>query len=112
MKKKYYYTIGEVCNYLELQSHVLRYWEKEFPQLKPKKQHGRNRKYTQKDIELLEKIKFMLYTQKFTIQGAINNLRENKKSASLPIPITTEKDDKKENIIKKLNNIKKILTKL
>lgn len=109
MKKKYYYTIGEVCNYLELQAYVLRYWEKEFPQLKPKKKQGRNRKYTQNDIELLKKIKFMLYTQKFTIQGAINNLKEDKKGTSLPIPIVTEKDDKKEKVIKELNEIKKIL---
>jgi len=76
--KKYYYTIGEVCNLLQLKPHVLRYWEKEFPSLRPKKAAGRNRKYSSKDIELLKKIQYMLYTQKFTIDGARKKLSEMK----------------------------------
>ncbi|MDY6915326.1 MAG: MerR family transcriptional regulator, partial [Candidatus Cloacimonadota bacterium] len=51
--KKSYYTIGEVSNLLKVKAHVLRYWEKEFPQLNPKKNFGRNRRYDKDDIQLL-----------------------------------------------------------
>ncbi|MBC8384351.1 MAG: MerR family transcriptional regulator [Candidatus Cloacimonetes bacterium] len=108
--KKYYYTIGEVCNLLELKAHVLRYWEKEFPQLKPKKSKDRNRKYNPEDIELLKKIKYMLYTQKYTIEGACKKLNEMKKSKSqIVLDFTTDKREAKKNIILELKNIKKLL---
>ncbi len=114
MKKKYYYTIGEVCNYLDLKPYVLRYWEKEFPQLKPRKKQGRNRKYTIEDIELLKKIKYMLYVEKFTIKGAIENLKKSQKDKDpkLDLKIKSDKDIKKEKIIQELKSIKKNLEKL
>lgn len=111
--KKYYYTIGEVCNLLGLKPHVLRYWEKEFPQLHPKKSKGRNRKYNPQDIELLKKIKHMLYSQKFTIDGARQKLREAAKSKhQLELEFFSDKDEArtKEEIIKKLKAIKELLT--
>jgi len=77
---KYYYTIGEVSNLLDLKPYVIRYWETEFPQLKPHKGHGRNRQYTEENIELLRKIKHMLYEQKFTIEGARQKLKQDKKT--------------------------------
>jgi len=112
-QKKYYYTIGEVCNLLGLKPHVLRYWEKEFPQLHPKKSKGRNRKYNPQDIELLKKIKHMLYSQKFTIDGARQKLREAAKSKhQLELEFFSDKDEArtKEEIIKKLKAIKELLT--
>jgi DNA-binding transcriptional MerR regulator len=78
--KKYYYTIGEVSNLLDLKPYVIRFWETEFPQLRPRKEHGRNRQFTEDHIELLRKIKDMLYTQKFTIEGARQKLKRDKKA--------------------------------
>jgi len=109
--KKYYYSIGEVCNLLDLKPHVLRYWEKEFPQLHPKKLHGRNRKYNPQDIELLKKIKNMLYTQKFTIDGAKQKLKESAKTKhQLELNFSVSKDETKEKVISELKAIKELLS--
>jgi DNA-binding transcriptional MerR regulator len=78
--KKFYYTIGEVSNLLEIKPHVIRYWETEFAQLKPRKEHGRNRQFTEEHIDLLRRIKDMLYNQKFTIDGARQRLKQMKKN--------------------------------
>lgn len=78
--KKFYYTIGEVSNLLELKPYVIRFWETEFPQLKPRKDRGRNRQFTEEHIELLKKIKDMLYNQKFTIDGARQKLKQERKT--------------------------------
>jgi len=68
--KKLYYSIGEVSMRLNLKSYVLRYWETEFKQLSPPKNRAGNRTYRQKDIDLINKIKELLYDKKFTIEGA------------------------------------------
>jgi len=88
--KKHYYTIGEVGNLLEIKPYVIRYWETEFHQLRPRKEDGRIRKYSQENILLLRKIKDMLYNQKFTIEGARQKLKAEKKS------VRAEKDYKKD----------------
>jgi len=77
---KFYYTIGEVSNLLELKPYVIRFWETEFPQLKPRKDKRRNRQFSEEQIELLKKIKDMLYTQKFTIDGARQRLKQERKT--------------------------------
>jgi len=76
--KKYYYTIGEVSNLLGVKPHVIRYWEGEFPVLKPKKSEGRIRKYSEDHIHLLRKIHDMLYNQRFTIEGARQKLKQER----------------------------------
>ena len=68
--KKLYYSIGEVSQITELKQYVLRYWETEFKQLSPVKNKAGNRTYRQKDIDIILKIKDLLYNQKFTIDGA------------------------------------------
>jgi DNA-binding transcriptional MerR regulator len=68
--KKTYYSISEVCTMAGLEPHVLRYWESEFPQLRPKKNRAGNRAYRDKDIELIEYIKKLLYEEQYTIPGA------------------------------------------
>ena len=73
--KKTYYSIREVCDVTGLEPHVLRYWEKEFSQLKPKKNRGGNRAYREKDISLIKTIKNLLYNEKYTIEGAQKKLR-------------------------------------
>lgn len=78
--KKFYYTIGEVSNLLDIKPYVIRYWETEFHQLKPRKENGRNRQFTEEHIELLKRIKDMLYNQKFTIDGARQKLKQVKKT--------------------------------
>jgi len=67
---KLYYSIREVAETLDVEAYVLRFWEKEFPTLKPKKSPGGLRLYRQADIDELKIIKDLLYTEKFTIEGA------------------------------------------
>jgi DNA-binding transcriptional MerR regulator len=74
LNKKKYYSISEVCRQTGLEAHILRYWESEFGQLRPKKNRAGNRAYRLKDIELISRIKHLLYEEKFTIQGARKRL--------------------------------------
>ena len=67
---KIYFNIGEVSNLCSVKPHVLRYWEQEFPQLKPMKRRGNRRYYQRKDVLLVRQIKSLLYEQGFTIEGA------------------------------------------
>ncbi len=75
--RKLYYSIGEVSELTGIPAHVLRYWESEFPQLHPKKGRTGNRTYQDKDLELVLKIKGLLYDQRFTIAGAKVQLGSN-----------------------------------
>ena len=68
--KKLYYSISEVSEITKLKAYVLRYWETEFDQLSPPKNRAGNRTYRQKDIDIILKIKDLLYQKKFTIAGA------------------------------------------
>ncbi|MEA3287440.1 MAG: MerR family transcriptional regulator [Candidatus Marinimicrobia bacterium] len=74
--KKLYYSIGEVSDATDLKQYVLRYWESEFPQLSPAKNRAGNRTYREKDIELVNFIKTLLYKKKYTIEGARQKLKE------------------------------------
>ncbi len=74
--KKLYYSIWEVSKITKLKSYVLRYWETEFKQLRPPKNRAGNRTYRQKDIDLIQHIKDLLYNRKFTIEGARNQLQQ------------------------------------
>jgi DNA-binding transcriptional MerR regulator len=76
--KKSYYSISEVCAKTGLESHVLRYWETEFPQLRPKKNRAGNRAYRDKDIDIIRCIKYLLYEEQFTILGAKKKCAEMK----------------------------------
>jgi DNA-binding transcriptional MerR regulator len=74
--RKTYYSIREVCSQTGLEPHVLRYWESEFPQLRPKKNRAGNRAYRDKDIEIISQIKQLLYEEQYTIPGAKKKLTE------------------------------------
>jgi DNA-binding transcriptional MerR regulator len=76
--KKTYYSISEVCAMTELEPHVLRYWETEFPHLRPKKNSAGNRAYREKDISVIKFIKRLLYEEQYTIPGAKKKLTEMK----------------------------------
>lgn len=73
---KLYYKIGEVCDLTGLKPTVLRFWEKEFRQLRPTKSSGGQRLYTEKHVELANRLKVMLYDEKFTIEGVKKKLAE------------------------------------
>ena len=67
---KRYFTIGEVSDLCQVKPHVLRYWEQEFPQLKPVKRRGNRRYYQRHDVILIRQIRSLLYDQGYTIGGA------------------------------------------
>lgn len=67
---KRYFTIGEVSELCAVKPHVLRYWEQEFPQLKPVKRRGNRRYYQRQDVLMIRQIRSLLYDQGFTIGGA------------------------------------------
>ncbi|NNM00235.1 MAG: MerR family transcriptional regulator [Gammaproteobacteria bacterium] len=71
---KRYFTIGEVSELCGVKPHVLRYWEQEFPQLKPIKRRGNRRYYQRQDVLLIRQIRSLLYEQGFTIGGARQRL--------------------------------------
>ncbi len=79
--KRLYYSIGEVCEMLSLEPHVLRYWENEFRLLKPGKNRAGKRVYKDKDIRIIRLIKFLVYDEGFTIEGADRKLRRMSESS-------------------------------
>ena len=86
--KKLYYSIGEVSKMVDLKSYVLRYWETEFKQLAPPKNRAGNRTYRKKDIDIIIKIKDLLYVKKHTIEGA-RSVLSSKNSPELTSSTTT-----------------------
>lgn len=73
---KLFFKIGEVARIVGVKTHVLRYWETEFPQLRPMKTRGAHRVYKRRDVELAMQIKRLLHDQGFTIPGARRKLKE------------------------------------
>jgi len=71
---KRYFTIGEVSDLCAVKPHVLRYWEQEFPQLKPVKRRGNRRYYQRQDVLIIRQIRALLYEDGFTIGGARQRL--------------------------------------
>jgi len=71
---KRYFTIGEVSELCDVKPHVLRYWEQEFPQLKPVKRRGNRRYYQRQDVLIIRQIRSLLYDDGFTIGGARQKL--------------------------------------
>jgi DNA-binding transcriptional MerR regulator len=88
---KLYFRIGEVARLCRLPAYVLRFWETEFPQLKPVKSNTGQRMYRKHDVESVVRIKKLLYDDGFTIAGARAHLREEGKSSrdqsTLPFPL-------------------------
>ena len=71
-----FFRIGEVCDLIKVQPHVLRYWETEFPMLAPQKNRAGQRVYRRKDVEMVMRIRNLLYEEKFTIAGAKRKLQD------------------------------------
>lgn len=93
---KLYFRIGEVSTLCKLPAYVLRFWETEFPQLKPVKSSTGQRMYRRKEVETVLRIKQLLYEEGFTIAGARQQLRvESKTQAPLPFPTQPSGDLKR-----------------
>ena len=78
-----YFSIGEVCDLTGLRPHVLRYWESQFRFLSPTKNRSGNRVYQRREVDLIMLVKHLLYTEKYTIEGARQKVDEHKKSQDL-----------------------------
>jgi DNA-binding transcriptional MerR regulator len=78
-----FFSIGEVCDLTGLKAHVLRYWESQFRFLNPAKNRSGNRVYQRKEVELILLVKHLLYTEKYTIEGARQKVDEQRKSGEL-----------------------------
>ena len=78
-----FYSIGEVCSLTELKPHVLRYWEGQFRFLSPAKNRSGNRVYQRREVELIQLVKHLLYTEKYTIEGAKRRLDDLRKAGEL-----------------------------
>jgi len=92
---KLFFKIGEVCDLVGVQAHVLRYWESEFPMLQPQKNRAGQRTYRRKDVEMALRIKELLYEEGFTIAGAKRKLiSEGRGGAKLKVvpPNSTASD--------------------
>jgi len=80
-----FYSIGEVCTLTELKPHVLRYWESQFRFLNPAKNRSGNRVYKAREVELIMLVKHLLYTEKFTIDGARQRIDQYRRTGELRV---------------------------
>ena len=85
---KRYFTIGEVSELCAVKPHVLRYWEQEFPQLKPVKRRGNRRYYQREDVLCIRQIRALLYDEGYTIGGARQRMTDTKTKGVRPSEIT------------------------
>jgi DNA-binding transcriptional MerR regulator len=83
VQKRLYYKIGEACKALGIQPYVLRYWETEFPALTPSKSRSGQRVYSEKELEIIRRIKELLYDEGYTIAGAKKKLETELASGGL-----------------------------
>jgi DNA-binding transcriptional MerR regulator len=83
VQKRLYYKIGEACKALGIQPYVLRYWETEFPALTPSKSRSGQRVYSEKELEIIRRIKELLYDEGYTIAGAKKKLEVELTSGAL-----------------------------
>ena len=101
---KRYFTIGEVSELCSVKPHVLRYWEQEFPQLKPVKRRGNRRYYQRQDVLTIRQIRSLLYDQGYTIGGARQRMTDDGAAPEQPKAGTQE-------LIEELEDVLKILSK-
>ncbi|MFN2417042.1 MAG: MerR family transcriptional regulator [Pyrinomonadaceae bacterium] len=88
--EKLFFKIGEVCDITGIQAHVLRYWESEFPMLAPQKNRAGQRTYRKRDVEMVLRIKELLYEDQYTIAGAKKRLTNELRGASKLNVVTPE----------------------
>jgi len=99
--EKIFFKIGEVCDLVGVQAHVLRYWETEFPMLSPQKNRSGQRSYRRRDVEIALRIKELLYDDLFTIAGAKKKLQTELREINR-LKIVHSEPAQKENFIKEV----------
>jgi DNA-binding transcriptional MerR regulator len=114
--EKIFYKIGEVCSMTDTEPYVLRYWESEFPNLAPSKNRSGQRIYTQEDVDMVLRIKELLYDEGYTIAGARRKLEEEAARGAAPKPTAAvaadrqaELEDLKGHVRKMRSDLQKIL---
>lgn len=107
--KKLYYSISEISELAGIEPHTLRYWEQNFPDLKPKKNRGGNRVYKEADLSTILKIKDLVQDKKYSTEGARKKLQEDKAGAVTVSPLPT---DTKKDLIEIRHFLNKLLEKL
>jgi DNA-binding transcriptional MerR regulator len=100
---KRYFRIGEAARIVGTEPSVLRYWENEFPQLRPRRADSKQRTYRRKDLELLLEIKYLLYSEKMTIEGARRRLKEKSGGAAVNSFIIKDIKEELKKILQLLN---------
>jgi DNA-binding transcriptional MerR regulator len=106
---KLYFRIGEVAELCQLPTYVLRFWETEFPQLKPSKGSTGQRMYRRKDVENVVAIKHLLYDEGFTIAGARERLRAEARPAKSQNTLPFPKKDSRDGIRRVRQGLQEIL---
>ena len=109
---KEYYAISEVCEITDLKPHVLRYWESQFKVLSPSKNRAGNRAYRKSDIQVIQLIKHLLYTEMYTIEGAqrkLQQLRQMGKKAAELLPEEQKKRETLQEIRARLEELKAMI---
>ena len=106
--KRRYYSIGDVSQMMGVKQHVLRFWENEFPILKPRKNRAGNRAYTERDIKIISLIRRLLYEERYSIEGAKKRLKGDQDIVTKQLAIPFEKLQRKSEI----HDIRVELTKL
>jgi DNA-binding transcriptional MerR regulator len=111
---KIYYSISEVADLTDVKPHVLRYWESKFKMLKPKKNRAGNRMYRPKEIDLILRIKELLYDRRYTIAGARRSLLDERKSGDYQFEMNFDRRIAERTVVvavkKELEEILEILT--
>ncbi len=105
LPEKRYYTIGEVAKAFDVNASLIRFWEKEFDVLKPKKNAKGNRRFTPEDIKNLELIFYLVKERGFTLEGAKTHLKENKKKTLESFEIIQKLEFVKNELIKIKENL-------
>ena len=100
LPEKRYYSIGEVAKAFGVNTSLIRFWEKEFDALKPKKNAKGNRKFTPEDIKNLKLIFYLVKERGFTLEGAKTHLKEDKKNTLNNFEIISKLEDVKNQLIK------------
>jgi len=108
---KLYFRIGEVSKICDLPTHVLRFWEKEFSQIRPKRTDAGQRLYRQKDVQTVLTVKHLLHTKRFTIEGARQYLKNAPQAENLPEKDGPLAGEAVREIRRELENIKSLLSK-
>ena len=100
--QKYFYTIGDVCKLTGTKPHVLRYWEAQFKLLRPARRYSGHRKYTQREIDLIQRIKHLVVERKYTLAGAKREINRVKTGTA-----TTQSPEKPTLAMPLLHDLKK-----